>query len=231
MNSLIDQATIHPEVLALRPDYRALLISVEGIDPGATLDVEGVIAHAEESARVVLAERDVTEIPHVAAWRDAYRDFGAKPQRLRNSLESLLRRAPSGLPRINPLTDIYNAISVIHQVPIGGENLDAYVGPPRLIRATGEEPFDTVDNGEPVIDHPEPGEVVWADDEGVTCRCWNWRQCRRTRLEQETTSALFILDALGPMDDGALSAAGADLVRWIERLSTGATINSRLLPS
>lgn len=229
MLSLIDQATIHPDVRSLRPDYRALLIAVEGIDPRSSVDVEGLVAQAEESARAALSECDVTEIPHVSAWREAYKDFGQKPQRFRNSLESLLRRAPSGMPRINPLTDIYNAISVIHQVPLGGENLDAYVGPPRLIRATGEEPFDTVDNGEPLIDHPEPGEVVWADDAGVTCRCWNWRQCRRTRLEHDTTNALFILDALSPMDDSALLAAGDELSQWLQKLSPGVAIYARML--
>jgi DNA/RNA-binding domain of Phe-tRNA-synthetase-like protein len=32
------------------------------------------------------------------------------------------------------------------------------------------------------MDQPEPGEVIWRDDDGVTCRCWNWRQCVRTRI-------------------------------------------------
>jgi DNA/RNA-binding domain of Phe-tRNA-synthetase-like protein len=59
----------------------------------------------------------------VAAWREAYRAFGAKPQRTRNSLESLLRRAASGLPRVNWPTDCYNAVSVLHQIPVGGEDL------------------------------------------------------------------------------------------------------------
>ena len=102
----------------------------------------------------------------MAAWREAYRAFGAKPQRTRNSLEALLRRAASGLPRVNRLTDLYNAVSVLHQVPLGGEDLARYDGAPRLIRATGEEPFDTVADGVEVIEHPDPGEVVWCDDVG-----------------------------------------------------------------
>ena len=56
----------------------------------------------------------------MAAWREAYRSFGAKPQRTRNSVEALLRRAETGLPRVNRLTDIYNAVSVLHQIPVGG---------------------------------------------------------------------------------------------------------------
>ncbi|WP_373419171.1 B3/B4 domain-containing protein [Kocuria sp. UCD-OTCP] len=147
------------------------------------------------------------QLPHVAAWREAYRAFGAKPQRTRNSLEALTRRAASGLPRVNRLTDLYNAVSVLHQIPLGGEDLAGYHGAPRLVRATGQEPFDTVAGGEPVIEHPEPGELVWCDQSGVTCRRWNWRQGRRTALTAETTTALFILDALAPMTDEALHAA------------------------
>ena len=76
-------------------------------------------------------------------------------QRTRNSLEALLRRAASGLPRVNRLTDIYNAVSVLHQIPVGGEDLTRYAGPPRLVRAAGTELFDTAADGIAVIEHPE----------------------------------------------------------------------------
>ena len=102
----------------------------------------------------------------MAAWRDAYRAYGAKPQRTRNSLEALTRRAPAGLPRVNRLTDLYNALSVLHQIPLGGEDLTRYTGSPRLLRATGEEQFETAADGVPAVEHPDPGEVVWCDDAG-----------------------------------------------------------------
>ena len=89
---------------------------------------------------------------------------------------------------------------------------DASVGPLRLVRATGQEPFETTASGEDVVEHPEPGEVVWRDDDGVTCRRWNWRQCTRTRLTPQTRDAVFVLDALGPLDDAALDAAADALV-------------------
>jgi DNA/RNA-binding domain of Phe-tRNA-synthetase-like protein len=186
------------------------LLIAEGLGPGGP-DGEALLVTAASNAEEKLRGGSVETIPHVAAWRDAYRSFGAKPQRTRNSLEALLRRVPSGLPRINPLTDLYNAISVIHLIPVGGEDLDRYAGPPRLIRARGSEPFDTVSDGAEVVEHPDEGEVVWCDDEGVTCRRWNWRQARRTQLRDETTTALFIFDALEPVDDETLNAAVDDL--------------------
>ncbi len=200
-------------VFALRPDYRALLVAVDGLVPGPSDSTgEALLQAAETAAREALHDRPVEQLPHVAAWREAYRAFGAKPQRTRNSLEALLRRAATGLPRVNRLTDLYNAVSVLHQIPLGGEDLTRYDDAPRLLRATGEEPFDTVAGGIPVIEHPDVGEVVWCDDAGVTCRRWNWRQAHRTQFRVDTTTALFILDALDPITDDALHATAEDLI-------------------
>lgn len=221
---------VDPDVFALRPDYRVLLIAVDGIVPGPSDEAsEQVLRAAEQAARQALAAQPVDQLPHVTAWREAYRGFGAKPQRTRNSLEALLRRAGSGLPRVNRLTDIYNAVSVSHQIPLGGEDLARYVGAPQLVRATGAEAFATTANGEPVTEHPEPGEVVWRDDAGVTCRRWNWRQTTRTQLREDTTAALFILDALDPLADDALHAAADDLLTHVARTSPALTSAIRLI--
>jgi DNA/RNA-binding domain of Phe-tRNA-synthetase-like protein len=220
-------AQVAAEVSALRLDYRALLLLAEDLSPGPSDDAsDKLLAEAESRA---LAGPPVEEHPHVAAWREAFRAFGAKPKRTRPSVEALLRRLPQGLPRIDRLTDAYNAVSVAHGVPVGGEDADRYVGPPRLVRATGAEPFDTTADGQPVVEHPEPGEVVWRDDAGVTCRRWNWRQCTRTRLTTGTTRAVFVLDALGPLDDGALAAAGDALASALLLTSPRARVSRRVL--
>ncbi len=129
LEALLDNASVDPAVFDLRPDYRAVLLAVSGLQPGESDAVsEALLVKAECSARAAIAGSPVEELPHIAAWREAYRAFGAKPQRTRNSLEALTRRAETGLPRVNRLTDVYNAISVLHQIPLGGENLDAYEG-------------------------------------------------------------------------------------------------------
>ncbi|MGX9901106.1 B3/B4 domain-containing protein [Arthrobacter sp. SA17] len=219
LQEILKAAHVEPAVFELRPDYRALLIAVDGLVPGPSDDAgNALLEQAEAAAKAALAEQKVEHLPHVAAWREAYQAFGAKPNRTRNSLEALVRRADAGLPRVNRLTDLYNAVSVLHQIPLGGEDLARYVGAPRLIRAKGQEPFDTVASGVPLIEYPDPGEVVWCNDDGVTCRRWNWRQGRRTQLRDETTTALFILDALEPMTTEDLLAAGEDLTTHIVRL-------------
>jgi DNA/RNA-binding domain of Phe-tRNA-synthetase-like protein len=228
LEAFLAAARIDDAVRALRPDYRALLVAVSGVAPGpGDARSEAALAAAEASAR----QRGgaVEDDPRVAAWREAYRAFGAKPQRTRNSLEALLRRADAGLPRVNRLTDLYNAVSVRHRIPIGGEDLNRYAGSPALVRAAGDEAFDTVAGGEDVVEHPEPGEVIWRDDAGVTCRRWNWRQGRRTALRDDTTAALFILDALDPLPDDELEAAADDLVALVVEGAPDARVARRLV--
>ncbi len=123
--------------------------------------------------------------------------------------------------------DLYNAISVAHLIPVGGEDLDLIQGGMRLVRATGEEDFVTVAGGEESVEHPDAGEIVWCDDAGVTCRRWNWRQGPRTRLTEDTTSAVFLLESLAPMPVAEAEAAGAELAELLEKFSPGARIDVR----
>ncbi len=71
------------------------------------------------------------------------------------------------LPPLDPVVDIYNAVSIRYAIPVGGENLATYSGAPRLTLADGSEPFDTFKEGQ---------------------RWWNTRS--RARLSGATTSVL-----------------------------------------
>ena len=197
----LHDAWIDPLVWESHPEYVALLMAVDGLGnlPDGTL-AEAALNAAETATVGLLDGRAPEDLAEIAVWRGAFASFGVKPRVARSSVEALLRRCAVGLPRIEPLTDLYNAVSVQHLVPIGGEDLDGYDGPPRLVVADGSESFDTVADGQPVVQRADAGEVVWRDDSGVTCRRWNWRQGTRTRLSSTTTRALFILDGLG---DGA----------------------------
>jgi DNA/RNA-binding domain of Phe-tRNA-synthetase-like protein len=224
-------ATVDAAVFDLRPDYRAVLVTADGLRGGPSdATSERILRDAEDTARELLAGQPPEQLPHPAAWREAYRAFGAKPQRTRPSVEALLRRLePGGLPRVDRITDVYNAVSIAHLLPIGGEDRATYVGSPRLVRAEGSEPFDTTAGGQPVVEHPEAGEVVWRDDAGVTCRRWNWRQGIRTRITTDTSSAVFILDALDPLTDEAVHAAADALTDALLALSPDAVLHRRPL--
>lgn len=228
----LDGASVSPDVFALRPDYHAVLVTARGLTGGPSDEAsEHLLSEAEVQATSLIGEGPVEAVPHLAAWREAFRAFGAKPQRTRNSAEALMRRV-GDFPRINRLADAYNAVSISLAVPLGGEDLAGYSGPLQLVRATGEEDFEILSSGEPTVEHPSPGEVVWRDDAGVTCRRWNWRQCARTALTEATTDAVFICDVLEVAPGDAASRAQTVLDALTEALHTAspeATLVSRVL--
>jgi DNA/RNA-binding domain of Phe-tRNA-synthetase-like protein len=123
---------------------------------------------------------------------------------------------------VNRLTDCYNAVSVLHQIPVGREDLTRYAGPAAADPRRRHRALRHRGRRVPVIEHPDPGEVVWCDDARVTCRRWNWRQARRTQLREDTTAALLILDALDPVTGEALHTAADDLTARLTGLGPDA---------
>lgn len=204
----ITGSAIDPAVFERWPDYRLILVAADSVDAAA---LAIAAEHLHDQAQHVARSLDPGQTDdHTARWHAAYRDFGIKPRVARPSIDALVRRAASekGLPRINVLVDVYNACSILHRVPIGGEDLARYNGPARLILAAGDEPFHTNIDGEPAVARPEPGEPVWIDDDGVTCRRWNWRQTTRTAIHPDTVRVGFIIDSLdAPDHPGATRAA------------------------
>ncbi|HWL45783.1 MAG TPA: phenylalanine--tRNA ligase beta subunit-related protein [Ilumatobacter sp.] len=204
-------STVDAAIFERWPDYQVTFVAADRVDVTALAAVAAHLhAQAHDAARTSApGEPDA----HTARWHQAYRDFRIKPRVARPSIDALVRRAASdnGLPRINVLVDLYNAISILHRVPIGGEDLDRYQGPARLALAGGSEPFHATADGEPTIDHPDPGEPVWLDDEGVTCRRWNWRQTTRTAIHPGTVAVGFIIDSLDAPDHRGAALAAAQL--------------------
>jgi DNA/RNA-binding domain of Phe-tRNA-synthetase-like protein len=200
-------AEVDSAILERYPGYVARILVLEEFAHGPTSDAsDRALREAERSLHARDLER-AADHPHIASWRAAFSAFGAKPSRYPCSAEALAARVLKGgeLPRVNHAVDLYNAVSVRHLVPVGGEDLDRICGGARLTFAVGAETFDGDDGS------PEPGEVVWRDQIGVTCRRWNWRQGVRTRLTEHSTRGYFVFDRLDGLDLDELDQAVDEL--------------------
>lgn len=220
--------SIDSRLVGIAPGFRALSIQVEA---APITQPEVAPAALARACQQMLNDDLPWAEKHLAAWDEVFKAFGAKPKRTPCSASALRKRVmrDGSLPPLDPVVDIYNAISIRYAIPVGGENLAAYSGAPRLTLADGSEPFDTFKEGEPVVENPEPGEVIWRDDLGVTCRRWNWRQGIRTRLDSQARSMWFILESLPSMPLAALQEAGDELVSNLQKLMPGATARVQLL--
>ncbi|MBK5013387.1 B3/4 domain-containing protein [Pantoea sp. S62] len=220
--------SIDPAIFTLAPGFRAMSIAVEA----TSITRPEVASDALKSACQQVIQDDVVWADaHLAAWAEVFRAFGAKAKRTPCSAEALRKRVlrDGTLPAIDPVVDLYNAISLRYALQVGGENIAAYRGAPRLVIADGSERFDTVKEGEVVYESPEPGEVIWRDDQGVTCRRWNWRQGVRTRLDASAHQMWFILESLPAMPISALQQASDELVSGLQQMMPGAQIGKTLI--
>lgn len=221
--AMFPRPIVDPAVAAIAPGFRAISLFVDAHGTAPTALDPAVLADA---CRIVLDGSPAWAEAHLASWATVYARFGAKPNRTPCSAQALRKRVlkDGTLPAINPVVDLYNAVSLRFAVPVGGENIDAYVSAPRLTVAGGTEPFDTTVNGEPAIEQPMPGEVIWRDDLGVTCRRWNWRQGTRTRLDTFTGRMWFVLESLDTMPLDALAEAATGLEAGLRMLIPGCSI-------
>jgi DNA/RNA-binding domain of Phe-tRNA-synthetase-like protein len=219
---------VDDEIFAAFPETILGVVTAHGIDN--TSDDPAILTglrQEEERVRQRLAGIQIVEHPHIAPWREAYRRFGAKPKDHPSSIENLVRRVLKGqpLPRINPLVDLYNTISLRHLVPAGGEDLDRIAGDVLLTFATDQEaPVQLL--GETESRAPKLGEVIYKDDLGAICRRWNWKEAERTKLTAATRNAVLVIEGLPPVGRDLVAHAAQDLAELVRthcggRISVG----------
>ncbi len=210
---------VHPDIAARYPQGRIAVVYAFDVENGSSDERgEAQLREACRQAASVFGGGKPQSHPHIQAWRGVYQSFGAKPSKYLCSAEALIQRAlKDGPPRINRLVDFYNAVSIGHLLPIGGEDFDCLQGELALQFADGTQIFDVPESGGTEPTQVPAGEVVWADAAGVTCRRWNWRQGRRTRLTETSRNAYFVIESLSP------PFAEADFEQAVQAIVNGLT--------
>ncbi|MGK5553046.1 B3/B4 domain-containing protein [Actinomadura kijaniata] len=183
-----------PEIWAEYPELVAGAAFTTGI--GADADVEARVAKFYAVAEERLAAGPESEFPEIRAWRRAFAKMGLKPTQYRCASEALLRRfkRERELPRIHPLIDLCNAISLAYAIPVAAIDVAEVAGGLEVRPARGDEEYLTF-GGE--IEHPAPGEVVFADEAGrAHARRWTNRQSGRSAVRDATGEVLIVAEAL-----------------------------------
>jgi DNA/RNA-binding domain of Phe-tRNA-synthetase-like protein len=206
------------------PELAIGVVIAIGIDNRQGGDVAAAFLYEQVDAvrNTWSSDRLETE-PRIASWREAYRSFGAKPKKHRCSVENAIRMilADTEFPSINTAVDTYNAISLKHCVPAGGDDLDRVVGDIVLTFAGGDERFVPLNGVDSMP--PKPGEVIYRDDEDVLCRRWNWRECDKSKMTVESTNLCLVVEGLPPVSAADVGWISAELGEAIERFCGGLT--------
>jgi DNA/RNA-binding domain of Phe-tRNA-synthetase-like protein len=216
--------SIDPKIFDLFPDFfRGVMVAREVENQPSPEELTALLRQEEKDLRRRLADQDIAAHPRIHTWREAFRALGIKPSEYRPSIEALARRVMNGyqLPAINTLVDIGNIISLRYLIPTGGHALDHINEPISLRPATGNEVYVPFGTGQP--EHPEPGEIIFAEGDAVLTRRWVWRQSNHTLTELETRFIEFNLDGLPPVSVKEIQQAGEDLAELVQRFCGGTT--------
>lgn len=206
----------------LFPDASLGIIVVRGmkgaddVQPEDAAEIAKILHDANERANVYLTSNTISENEPVKVWRAAYQKFKTK-KGARCSIENLLKRVLKGNPvgSITPSVDLYNAISLKYALPVGGEDIDAFVGDLRLGLTEGGDAFSPL--GEDEDDPTLPGELCYRDEAGAVCRCFNWRDGQRTALKDDSENAFLIVESVDAARRAELEAALDEFAGLMER--------------
>ena len=191
---------IDPKIFEQHPDLKIGVILLKGINNTRRVSsIESLLRGISAQREKEFKDKDVFEIPAVAAWSNAYGKFGVNPKKYMPSIAALLKRVQKGknIPQINILVDLYNYFSLKYLLPIGGEDIDWLCGDLDLTFTEGGEAFRPIGSIE--VEKAKEGEAAYLHEGGNTCRYRNYRECERTKFSPKTRNAVLLIEDLTKM--------------------------------
>lgn len=218
------QYSIDDQVFEHFPAFiRGVLVAREVsnlISPEALIEI---LRGEEKRLLGKLDKGNIAQHPRIDNWREAFRSLGIKPSEYRSSVEALVRRVMNGhqIPAINAIVDICSIISLRYLIPAGSHALDRVKSDITLRHASGREIFHPLGSTE--SEHPEPDEIIFAEENEVLTRRWVWRQSTHTLTELDSRHIAVNLDALPPVDKEEIHKAGNELADLVGGFCGGET--------
>lgn len=212
---------ITPEIGESFPDLFVNLIVVRGLDNQPDVATRELIRSfarsCEDQLRAEFSSKEALALDaRVQAYFEAFRSFGSNPKRVKPSHFALADRVIRGgeLPDISAAVSLYNALSVRHLVPFGGEDLDTVADFFELGYATGDEPWTPIGATEPQC--TRAGDVVWRDRLEVSTTSLNHRQCDKTKLTPTTRNVYFLSEGFSGVNDRHIDTMSAEFINVFE---------------
>ncbi len=219
-----------PAILARFLTVVGGVILAQNMTNGQTPDRLQTMYQAEQQATLQrIGATPLSQIPSLSAWRSAFRGFDVDPTQYRSAAEALLRRLTKkgDIPSINLLVDLGNLVSIRYALPVAIFDTRTLQGSATVHFADGSERYTTL--GESEVDHPQPGEVVFSDENKlVIARRWCWRQSEQSAASTETRSAIITVEAHHAAGHRDIEAALNDLLALLQEYTGGNFISAVL---
>ena len=194
--------TIDDRIIRVFADVRAGGFVVDGLD--RLTSVTDAIMQCSLDARMAFEQagislQNLTETPRIRGWRSAFKAMGIKPSTYKSSAEQLGRRIlkDEHISTPLPVVSLYCAVSAKYLAPLGGYDIDRLPEQRIVLRFASPDS----DSFNPLSGRKEemplrPDVAVYASDREVICWGFNHRDSANTCLRPETSSAVFLGEAV-----------------------------------
>jgi DNA/RNA-binding domain of Phe-tRNA-synthetase-like protein len=221
--------SIQKGLFDILPDLTIGMVVARDVDnTHPSKEIDDLLTQAVGEVKKNFVGDKAQDHPRIKPWRTAFSKLGISGSKFPSSIESMARRILKGdpFPKINPLVDLYNSVSLRFLVPMGGHDLDTIEGNIHLQFAEGWEPFSPMGGGETTT--VPKGELVYRDDQEVLTRNWVWRQCEKDKAMEKTRNIFIPIDVLGEVGRERADEIISELSRLIPKYLKGTLFSAVL---
>ena len=213
------KVTVENEFWELFPQAQISIMVAKGLDNSVDESKDpyfkSLLDKGSKRAEDFIVDETFTQNDVIQEWRGAFSKFKTK-KGARSSIEALLKRVSQGR-EFNPINPLVDIIIVYHfPMPflVVVKILPKIQGGLHLGKAQGGEAFFPLgaETDAPAL----PEEIIYYDNEGAVCRCFNWREAQRTMLTEGTTDAVLVIEAINEDQAKRAQAAMQELQHLVE---------------
>ena len=210
---------VEKEIFEKLPNACFGVVMAKGIDNSkAYPEIDRLLDESITAAAQRFEGKKVKEEPDILPYREAFRALDINPNKYLCSIEALFTRIAKGkgMPHINPVVDLGNAVSLKYTLPIGAHDLG---GSSEDICIRLSLPGDTfLPFGGEAEETPDSGEVVYAVGHQVRTRRWTWRQSEHGKITPESTDIFFPIDGFTDFNREQVLAARDELQVLVKQI-------------
>ena len=211
---------VEKEVFDKLDDVCFGIVVAKGIDNTQKIEkIQNLLEAGIKANEEKYEGKKVKESEEGACYRDAFRTLGINPNKFMSSIESMLTRVSKkkGLPSINPIVDIGNAMSLKYYLPMGAHDIDTIAPQDVEVRFSRDgDKFIPFGETEPEI--LDAGELVYAVGDKVRTRRWIWRQSEEGKIVESTKNIFFPIDGFKNSNYDNLMAAREELASLLKEI-------------
>ncbi|MDL2217994.1 hypothetical protein LJC27_04985 [Christensenellaceae bacterium OttesenSCG-928-M15] len=195
------------------------VVIAKGIDNQKTYPAIGAMLDENISATEAYFEgKKVKEDPRIVPYREAFLKLNINPNKFMSSIEAMFTRVSKGkgLPRINPIVDLGNALSLKYVLPMGAHDIDKMHADMEVrFSRPGDEflPF-----GETKKETLPDNELIYVVKNEVRTRRWTWRQSEIGKIGPETKNVFYPIDGFHGVNKDSVLKAQEELAALCKEL-------------